>query len=222
MKMEVYLDIHIHPGSGTEKSGDGVRRIFSLTTPENVLSGDTLFSAGIHPKDAASLSVSSFSMIWRHPNCIAIGECGLDSRVPDMRHQIEVFRQQIVVSEELSNPVVIHAVRTIPELLRLHQELHPSVPWIIHSFRGNEKTAQKLLDEGFYLSFGSKLVRDISQISSYLCEIPLERLFLETDESKEVTIQELYILLAKTRGISVQELQKTINNNFHKVFRHEL
>ena len=47
--------------------------------------------------------------------------------------------------------------------------------------------------------------------------IPLERLFIETDESEE-PILKTYHRIADIRGISPVELTEAINKNVHEVF----
>lgn len=99
------IDIHVHPSADLIHAED-VIRIFSLTGPaENT--GDFLFSAGIHPKDAGYFRIQDFSAMWDDPHCIAIGECGLDRRYAPEIHlskQTEIFLSQAEEAESRHIP----------------------------------------------------------------------------------------------------------------------
>ena len=186
------------------------------------------YSVGIHPwrvhssfedsMQAGRLAIQNeaermFSReLVAHPQVLAIGEAGLDKLIDTPVHvQIKVFEYQARLADEIGKPLIIHLVRAVDELLKLKQTLRPSVPWIIHGFRGKPALAQEFLRHGFYLSFGEKYQADA------LRTIPSGRLFLETDESR-ITITELYQCAAKVRGISLEQLEETIRENIGKVF----
>ena len=143
--------------------------------------------------------VCGLEELVRHPQVLAVGEAGLDKLADaPMDLQVEVFRCQACLAEEVGKPLVIHLVR-------------PSNPWIIHGFRGKAALAEEYLKHGFYLSFGEKY-QEVA-----LCRVPADRLFIETDES-EVSIGELYARAAEVRGISPEELGETLRRNVCKVF----
>ena len=78
-----------------------------------------LFSCGIHPADTASFSLRELRETLARIPCSAIGECGLDAQLPiPAEQQEETFRAQILLSEELRLPMVIHCVRKYYELIR--------------------------------------------------------------------------------------------------------
>ena len=47
---------------------------------------------------------------------------------------------------------------------------------------------------------------------------PLDRIFVETDEST-VSIGQIYYLMASLRGISIEELTDAIEQNYNRIFR---
>lgn len=148
----------------------------------------------------------------RHPQVLAVGEAGLDKlAAAPMNRQVEVFRRQARLAEEVGKPLVIHLVKATDELLRVKRELRPSVPWIIHGFRGKAALAEEFLKHGFYLSFGEKYQEAALRLT------PVHRLFIETDES-EVPVGELYARAAQVCGISPEELGDTLRLNVCKVF----
>lgn len=173
-------------------------------------------SVGIHPwtltEGNAERGLQLLHEALRDSRVIAIGEVGLDKlKGPSMEVQMSVFRRVVGLAEERCYPLVIHCVRAFNELLQVKKDLKPSQPWIIHGYRGKGTVAQELIKQGFYLSFGSKFQEQA------LCEVPLNRLFIETDESPE-DIQEVYCKVAKARNLSVEELAEAVKQNVQEVF----
>ena len=107
--------------------------------------------------------------------------------------------------------MVIHCVRAFNELIQLKKTYKPTQPWIIHGFRGKPSIAQELIRHGCWISFGSHYQEESVRIT------PIERMFIETDESKE-SIGNIYLRIADTRGISLAELTESIKKNVRKVF----
>lgn len=123
--------------------------------------------------------VCGLEELVRHPQVLAVGEVGLDKLADaPMDLQVEVFRRQACLAEEVGKPLVIHLVKAVDELLKVKRDLRPSNPWIIHGFRGKAALAEEYLKHGFYLSFGEKYQE------AALCRVPADRLFIETDESE--------------------------------------
>lgn len=144
---------------------------------------------------------------------IAIGECGLDGvRGPSMDVQEFVFSEHVALSEQIGKPLIIHCVKALDQLLRLHKELKPTLPWMLHGFRGKPQQLRSLLDAGFYVSFGFLH----NEESLRLC--PVERLMLETDDNVR-PIAELYNNVARERGIDVSALCKSMAENYRAFFQ---
>lgn len=144
---------------------------------------------------------------------LAIGECGLDNlRGPSIETQLQVFRRQIELSETNGKPIVIHCVKALDQLLRLHLELRPKMPWMFHGFRGKPQQLRSLLAAGLYVSFGFYY-----NVES-LCLCPLERLMLETDEEQS-SIVELYNKVADVRGMNVSFLCDAMVENYLTFFQ---
>lgn len=121
-----------------------------------------LYSAGVHPwwtEDMAATEcmLANLTTLLRHPQIVAVGECGLDAlRGATLEQQEEVFRRQIALAEDFRLPVTLHIVHTFDRLLRLRKELRPTTQWTVHGFRGRPALANQLLQAGFNLSFGEK------------------------------------------------------------------
>jgi TatD DNase family protein len=186
------------------------------------------YSIGIHPwyivEDRVEADLALIESKLQEPNCLAIGECGLDKRIqiPFELQQI-VFEKQLVLAEKYNKPVVIHCVAAFQEVIETQKKMNISVPMIIHGFSKNSQIAKQLLDNGFYLSFGKYLLRSRSlgtELESVFKSIPNDRFFLETDSVDE-TIIEVYELAANFKNTTVAELQAEINKNVLNVFKIE-
>jgi TatD DNase family protein len=202
-------DIHTHNLSA------GKHCIFSHSTLKKA---NSPFSVGIHPWDSAEsdFSAVNWTYLLSAKYCVAIGEIGLDRmKGPNLPTQINGFKKQLLLSEQFELPVIIHCVRAFDELILLKRALKPTQPWIVHGF---EKIAftKKLLDEGFFLSIGHRVLTN-EKLQVILHEIPLERLFLETDDSG-INIEEIYEKVAQLIHLPLNQLEKEIESNIKRVF----
>lgn len=209
--MADFFNIHTHVSVHPESE------ILSLAPEE--LSTDnrsSYASVGIHPwtltKENADIQWEALHESIKDKRIVAIGECGLDKlKGPSMELQTAVFKQEAALAEDSSLPLIIHCVKAFNELIQLKKEISPCQPWIIHGFRGKLPLALDCIRHGFYLSIGSHFQENT------LKAIPLERLFIETDESEE-SIGSIYQHIAETKGITLQELIEAINKNLREVF----
>ena len=209
--MADFFNIHTHVSVHPESE------ILSLAPEE--LSTDnrsSYASVGIHPwtltKENADIQWEALRESIKDKRIVAIGECGLDKlKGPSMELQTAVFKQEAALAEDSSLPLIIHCVKAFNELIQLKKEISPCQPWIIHGFRGKLPLALDCIRHGFYLSIGSHFQENT------LKAIPLDRLFIETDESEE-SIGSIYQRIAETKGIALQELIEAINKNLREVF----
>lgn len=179
------------------------------------------YSIGIHPwyineeRLDADLQIIEQKLVLH--NCLALGECGLDKRIEiPLETQKKVFKAQILLAEKYQKPLVLHCVAAFQEIIQIKKELKVSVPMIIHGFSKNELTAKQLLDNGFYLSFGKYLVRNL-ELKTVFQSVPNDRFFLETDTIEE-SLEEVYALAANYKNCEIEEIKSIIKTNFEKVF----
>lgn len=174
------------------------------------------YSAGIHPWELDYDKLGAFLLVLMRrslePNVVAIGECGLDKLIDiPMEWQKNAFEKQIEISEEVGKPLIIHSVKTTEDLIRYRKNKRPRQAWIIHGFRGKRQEMESLINHGFYLSFGIRYNEDA------LKNVPIERLFLETDDEK-CSIREVYKSVSEALEISEQCLIERIEGNVSAVF----
>lgn len=173
-------------------------------------------SAEIHPwhltAENLSCQIERMENMLSDSRVLALGEVGLD-KLTECPYpiQIKAFEEIVSISEAYGKPLIIHCVKSVDELIAIRKKMRPALPWIMHGFHGKPQQADSLLRHGFYLSFGEHYNSQVMK------EIPIERLFLETDESN-VPIDELYNRAAAIRHISAEELKLAVLHNVNNVF----
>lgn len=98
------------------------------------------------------------------------------SRAEILAAQTALLRIHYELSETLRKPLILHIVKSFPEIIALRKQWKPTQPWIIHGFRGKPQLARELLAHGFHLSYGKKYN------PASLAITPSSRLLRETDE----------------------------------------
>ncbi|MGY6274987.1 TatD family hydrolase [Methylomonas sp. MgM2] len=181
------------------------------------------FSLGIHPwfieRQDINVAIQTLETYCHHPKLLAIGECGLDKTLSiDLSAQSIVFRRQIELSERWKKPLIIHCVRAFNELMQIKKSVNTAVPWIVHGYNNKPELAKQLLRHGFYLSLGKVLLNPQSNAYRVLGTMPFERLFLETDDADDLSINAIYAAAAKITGLTADALRRQIFHNFKRVF----
>lgn len=98
------------------------------------------------------------------------------NRAEILSAQTALLRYHYELSETLGKPLILHIVKSFPEIIALKKQWKPAQPWIIHGFRGKPQLASELLAHGFHLSYGKKYN------PASLALTPASRLLRETDE----------------------------------------
>jgi TatD DNase family protein len=213
--MKRYIDIHSHDENSSALT---IINCFPSEIEESIQNQPHLyFSVGLHPwyiKADYQNQLDIVSTFANNPQVLAIGETGLDKlcKTP-FELQIEVFKQHVKLAESIQKPLIIHCVKAYSEIIQLKKELRPTVPWVLHGYRGNKEITQQLLVHDFYLSLG----KGIFLLQESLVLIPLDKLFFETDNG-EIAIEEVYSLAAKILQLEQESIQKKMESNFKQVF----
>lgn len=203
-----FFDFHHH---SQQKLG-----IYNLNLYENAT--NSWFSAGIHPKDA-SFEQENELLSWLNnvaidKNCVAIGECGLDSLVSNFSNVQEYFfEKQISLANDLKKPLIIHCVRKFYEVIGFQKK--SKQPMIIHGFNKKESIAKDLLKHNFYLSFGKAVLENLS-LQKIVEETPINKLFLESDDA-QFPIENLYQKTSEIKKIPIDVLIKQIQENLETI-----
>lgn len=206
------MDLHTHqiePENG----------IFSLT-PEFEIPGSGYFSAGLHPwflKEDWRESFGRIKEIANNSRCLAIGESGFDRlKGPKIFTQKEAFHAQAELAFDLNMPLILHCVKghnLLIEFLKSSKNL-PHIIW--HGFNQNPRLAIQLLDFPVSFSFGKALLNPDSNAAHWLKSCPLDRIFLETDDSG-LEIYSIYQAASLLLQLSVEDLGNQVRENWNRI-----
>ena len=173
------IDAHTHDHTADHEA-------VVCVTPRQELGARRYYSVGIHPWEADTATDTDWQRLRAmavDPRVVAVGECGLDTRhlpAVAMEVQTAVFKRQAALAEELGKPLIIHCVGAYNQLIALRNELRPTVPWIVHGFRGKPQLAADLVRHGFYISLDPRHNPDVP------AAIPADRLLHETDAETKI------------------------------------
>ena len=211
-----YINLHTHHFTNNNDVIEIVNRY-----PNELCENINNFSIGIHPwhinENTFETELKLIEQKINLPNCMAIGECGLDKRIDiPLSLQTDIFELHLLLAEKHNKPVIIHCVAAFNELIAIKNKLKLTIPLIIHGFSKNENVAKSLLDAGFYISFGKYLMTNPT-LAEVLFKIPKDKLFLETDSS-DFKIEDVYNKAASIKGILPEEVKSIIQKNFELVF----
>lgn len=213
------FDIHTH------KKPISNEAIYNLRVEETMNTRDLsrIFSAGIHPWDINETNMEktlqSLHYNLKKKNCIALGECGIDKICgTDLAVQAKVFREQLNLAYQNNIKVlIIHCVKAYQEILEEKRNCPHDFIWILHAFNGSKPLMKQMSKHGFYFSLGTALFKPQTKIVQTAHAIPLERLFLETDDSN-YSIETVYSKAAELMNISGENLENHIENNVRGIF----
>lgn len=180
-------------------------------------------SVGIHPwhvhKYEPKEALTRLEKALENPKVWALGEIGLDRRKgPDLLLQKTWFEKQLELAEKHRRPVIIHCVRAYSDLPYFMKKF--SVPLILHGYGGNpQQTSAFLKFPHVFFSFGPKSLADKPESARRIADIPMDRIFPETDTAS-VSIREVYERYSRITGIPEQQIKTALWNNFVSVTGH--
>ena len=213
-----YFDSHTHQ-KYKEEDIAFIRNAFHHLSYERLSALPYSFSIGIHPWDVKANYHAAFELIKQnatHPQCKAIGECGLDYFIKtDKSLQAEVFKMQIALAEQLQKPLIIHCVRAYHDLLPMLK--NTSVPVVLHQYQGSLELTKTLTAPNLYFSFGKQLFRE--NFDTALLEIiPITQILFETD-TMPMHIEEVYLKASTLLDVEFEELRQQVNSTAQKYFK---
>jgi TatD DNase family protein len=214
-----YIDIHTHQ-QNTDPDIFSVRCLLTHQPERPHDYPTSAVSVGAHPwfieKDNLLTTLEDVAISATGSNVVAIGEAGLDKvKGAEMPTQITAFEKQAIIANNLLKPLIVHCVKAWDELLAVHRNINPRVPWIIHGFMGSKELAGQIIDKGMFISLWYSFA--LAERSASLIKwMPQDRLFLETDSS-DANIKDIYAKVAGNLNISVDSLKSTIVGNYDEL-----
>lgn len=208
-----FVDIHTH-----NQSRDNHIKVGSCFLSDNIDKIEGPICIGVHPWNS---DISSFDLESQFApylgRIVAIGEIGLDRAIQiPIEKQINLFVSQLSIAQKHQLPVVIHCVKAYSDMFAIITK-HTELTYIFHGFYANEKILNNLLLCHSYFSMG---LRELQQPNgtALIKSIPINRLFLETDESI-TDIEDVYIAASKATGINITELREQLYSNYINLFK---
>jgi len=193
----------------------------------------TVAGLGLHPwyvKDAADGWYDRLrTMLVAHPSAV-VGEIGLDrvraSEKSEVEAQMQAFRLQLELAASLQRPVCVHCVKAVSLVVDVLGNLDVLPPRLaMHSFGGSVESMREILrigaERGCLVFFGYSWAvngkRAGKRLRASVVETPLERLLIESDledpANVETDLGNMATFLADTRGLSVADLVRVVNEN---------
>lgn len=213
---DFFLNFHAHQQMPAENE-IVIQSLFLQNDLIACKSDKIFFTAGLHPWHAEKLSKEEIQnrleQLVHSKSIIAIGETGIDKlKGPDLDIQLDVFKQHINIAEKYNLPLIVHSVKAHNEILKLKIDLKSKIPWVIHHFNGGKQMALDFIKNGFNLSVSHHIKNSKSRISHYIGDLPVEKIFLETDDF-DIDIKDLYTIAAKNFNIDIKDCKKQFVNN---------
>ncbi|WP_409199409.1 TatD family hydrolase [Methanobrevibacter sp. DSM 116169] len=223
------LDAIINSGT----SLDGNKNVLELSKKYE---GFLYPSFGYHPvtsqdKSADDLINAQKHLIENIENIVAIGEVGMDyfyTKDKSLRaKQNEIFTSFVKIADEYEVPLLIHARDCEKKAYNIVKEYDGIPNVIFHCYSGSLKTACKILDEDYFISFSTMICYSThhQQLAS---EIPLENILTETDSpylamtrderNEPANVIKAGEKISEIQGINFSEVDKVTTSNAKKVF----
>ncbi len=253
-----WVDTHCHLNEDafTSDQNDAITRAVAAGVRQMLVVGITLESSrravelahkhaslfavvGIQPnyvQTAAPTDFEEIAVLAQQPKVVGIGETGLDrywDYVP-IEQQIEFFDRHIALSQKLNLPFVVHcrdAEADVVAVLRRHAAEGP-LNGVMHSFCGDQATADECLKLGMSLSFAGMLTfKRNDDLRKVAATVPADRLLVETDapylapaphrgkRNEPAYVRHTCDFLADVRHVEKDELARMTSANARRVFR---
>lgn len=146
-------------------------------------------AAGLHPSYASQAEprlMDRISAFLLEDEVVALGEIGLDyywmKDPPDI--QKKVFADQMEIAAHHKKPVIIHDRESHEDTVEILKAFKGRVRGVLHSFSGDRKMADTVLDMGYYLSFSGPVTFQNKKnipFREMIASLPPDKILIETD-----------------------------------------
>ncbi len=139
-------------------------------------------TAGYHPSTVHQYDEQRFRKLIPDINIVAIGEIGLDYyRMYNPKEmQLKIFEAQIKLAMEFDLPIVIHDRDAHEDCFQMLKRYKPKKV-VFHCFSGDILFAEKVLNEGWFISITGVITYKNNNLSDIIRIVPKEKFFIETD-----------------------------------------
>lgn len=197
-------------------------------------------TAATTPHDVERVGELHFEKIAkeaRQGKLVAVGETGLDYYYnhSDPKIQKDFLSRYLRLAVECSLPVVIHCRDAFKDFFEILDQEYicdgKHLPGVLHCFTGVLEEAYEVLKRGWYLSLsGIVTFKKSDELRQVARMVPLEQLLIETDspylapqkfrgkQNEPSYLPETAALIAKEKGVSLEELAQVTANNARQLF----
>ncbi|MBR4155630.1 MAG: TatD family hydrolase [Bacteroidales bacterium] len=191
---------------------------------------------GLHPEGVKEDYKRHLSVIEKEMErqCwVGVGEIGLDLYWDKTfeKQQVEVLREQLSWAKQLRLPVSLHTREAFDLMFKvLEQEQDGSLKGVFHCFNGTKEQADIAMSLGFHLGLGGVITYKNCDVKSFLNEIPLNKILLETDDpylppvpyrgkrNEIAYMTEVAKKIAEIKQIDINEVAEATSNNARQLF----
>ncbi|HEX8845443.1 MAG TPA: TatD family hydrolase [Pyrinomonadaceae bacterium] len=228
----------LNVGTGDPESGSLERAVEVAEKYRGVYA-----AVGVHPHDARLFDDGAERRLSRlleqSARIIALGEIGLDYHYDNSPRDVqrEVFRRQLRMARAADLPVIIHSREADEETVKILREdwAGSSKGGVMHCFGGSGKMMSEAVELGLMISFaGNVTFKKAEELRAVARQVPLERLFIETDcpyltpvpfrgrRNEPARVVDVARCLAELHGLTTDEMGVLTANNFARFFDLEL
>jgi TatD DNase family protein len=199
-------------------------------------------AAGVHPHNARNFNhdlAVTLQELTREKKIHAVGEIGLDFHynLSSRKDQIQAFRTQLHLAQELDLPVVVHSRNAGKEIAAAIKEVHYTRGGVLHCFTEDWAFAKYLMDHHFWVSFSGILTYpNADSLREVAKKMPLDRILIETDSpylvpvpyrgkikrNEPLYVKEIAQMLAQIKHMQVEEIATITSQNFSSLFLFEI
>lgn len=185
-------------------------------------------TVGIHPLYIANQNLEEIYQLADNKEIVAIGEIGLDYKNNNFEQQKEYFIKQILISNELHLPVIVHANNMTREVIEIFEHnVKPKYGCVFHCFKPDLRDLVYIVSNGFYISFADKITYPTAKKSIEVAKVVPKELFLvETDAPYNnhsnyglTELDSIIEKLAEVRQSSYEEIERQTEQNARTLFK---
>lgn len=196
----------------------------------------------------SSIEAAEKKSLVRNAKIVALGECGLDHHWnkdgADSRDEAdfgdailtgeaEMFEMQLELARELNLPVIVHSRDAFKGTYDCIKNVNYD-NGIIHCCSYGASEVRAFVERGWYISFSGSVTytkkSKIDAMRETINAVPRERILLETDapylspvplrgqKNTPLNVRHTYKYVAEIRGVSVEELSATVDENCKSLF----
>jgi TatD DNase family protein len=199
-------------------------------------------SVGCHPTDASGYDDAMGEEIARlaaHERVRAVGETGIDyyRETATAAEQRRAFEAQIEIARAGGLPIVVHCrdpegeTTASDDAFEILDARAGGAPVILHCFSAPWRAADAA-ERGWYCSFAGHVTYPASdELREAAAELPGELILVETDApylapqtirgkpNEPARVVDTARLVAEVRGVSYEDLERTVEANARALFR---